>query len=101
MPCSALFSQGFRLALRVSARNIEISDDRPAAQIFVHFYDENRAPCGAASVGPWNGTFGWKKVEAEISIPARAKLAVLAVGLFGNTGELMIDNVVIEEGTGN
>lgn len=92
-----IFSPGFRLALRVAGKQISQPDESMAAQAAVHFYDDNRSPCGSRTFGLWSGTFGWKDFEAEVSIPARAKLAVVAVGLFGTTGELMIDDVIIKE----
>ena len=94
---NGLFTQSIRLSLRVSAKQISDAGKNSAAQLFVHFYDDNRSPCGVASIGPWSRTFDWKETETVVSIPARAKLAVVAVGLFGATGELMIDDIVIKE----
>jgi len=69
---------------------------RQLPRIEVSFFDERQAPCGAKSAGPWYGTISWTKKHAKIPVPPKAKLAVLAIGMFGAAGELSIDGVTLE-----
>jgi protein-L-isoaspartate(D-aspartate) O-methyltransferase len=66
------------------------------ARAVVEFYGEDRAPVGQVTVGPWTGTFDWQSVSETFDVPPAARLAVVGVGLFGATGELMIDHVAVE-----
>jgi protein-L-isoaspartate(D-aspartate) O-methyltransferase len=59
----------------------------------ISFYDERRAVVGEEAVGPFVGTFAWRHEERLISVPLRAREAILRMGLLGAVGELAIDNV--------
>ncbi len=78
---------------------IRASDVRPGRsprelpRVNVSFFDDKQAPCGSQSAGPWYGTISWVKKRATIQVPPKAKLAVIAVGMFGATGEFAIDSV--------
>jgi protein-L-isoaspartate(D-aspartate) O-methyltransferase len=61
--------------------------------LIVYFYDENRAPIGQRIGGPWRDSFAWHKETVRISIPAKAREAILRIGLMGAVGELAIDDV--------
>ena len=63
--------------------------------MIVEFYGENRSPVGNTMIGPWRGTFDWRREQRRITVPARAKLAVVGVGLFGATGQLEVDHVEV------
>jgi len=67
-------------------------------RVNVSFFDEKQAPCGAQSVGPWYGTITWVKKQAVIQVPPKAKLAVVAVGMFGAVGEFAVDSVELTIG---
>ncbi|MCA9223211.1 MAG: hypothetical protein KDA71_23000, partial [Planctomycetales bacterium] len=60
------------------------------------FYDDRRMSVGSQLIGPWTGTSDWSRREEVIRIPPRAKLAVLGIGLFGLTGEMLFDDVRVE-----
>lgn len=62
----------------------------------LNFFDEQRGPAGVQYAGPWPATAAWSKKEARIDVPVKARLAVLAVGLFGGTGELAVDDINLE-----
>ena len=64
--------------------------------IELSFFDERQAPVGARIAGPWQGTLSWTKKEARIEVPIKAHLAVLAVGMFGGTGQLAVDGITLE-----
>ena len=66
---------------------------RELPRVNVSFFDDEQAPCGSQSAGPWYGTISWVKKQAAIQVPPKAKLAVIAVGMFGATGEFAVDSV--------
>ncbi len=68
---------------------------RELPRVNVSFFDDKQAPCGSKSAGPWYGTISWVKKQATIPVPPTAKLAVVAVGMFGATGEFAIDSVAL------
>jgi len=59
------------------------------------FYGDNRQPVGQGGLGPWRGTFDWKRVRQRIRVPPRARLAVIALGLLGGTGTVCFDQVEV------
>jgi protein-L-isoaspartate(D-aspartate) O-methyltransferase len=64
--------------------------------IELNFFDEQRAPINTAVVGPWHGTSRWSEQRAIIKVPVKARLAVLAVGMFGATGQLSVDRIRVD-----
>lgn len=81
---------------------IRTNDARPGPSplqlphIELSFFDEKQAPAGAQVAGPWSGTISWTMKRARIDVPARARLAVFAIGLFGGTGQLDVDGLAVE-----
>jgi protein-L-isoaspartate(D-aspartate) O-methyltransferase len=61
--------------------------------LIVTFYDERRAVIDSAQLGPWTGSFPWRREEGEIRVPLAAREAILRVGLHGATGRLDMDDV--------
>jgi protein-L-isoaspartate(D-aspartate) O-methyltransferase len=59
------------------------------------FYDDNRTQCGHTFVGPWRDTFPWRKVVDKVHVPAKAREAIVRIGLGGATGELSMDDLRI------
>jgi protein-L-isoaspartate(D-aspartate) O-methyltransferase len=87
------------LHVRLQAAGNRIRSGRgpsQSARAVIEFYGEDRAAVGQSVVRSWTGSFGWQEVSASVDVPANARLAVIGVGLFGATGELLIDHVVIE-----
>lgn len=68
---------------------------RELPRIDISFFDEKQAACGAESAGPWYGTISWIQKRATIPVPPKAKVAVVAIGLFGATGEFAVDAMQI------
>jgi protein-L-isoaspartate(D-aspartate) O-methyltransferase len=62
-------------------------------RVELSFFDERQAPAGVHVVGPWHGTIAWTRKNARIEVPARARLAVVAVGMFGGTGQFTVDGM--------
>jgi protein-L-isoaspartate(D-aspartate) O-methyltransferase len=83
-----------RLSLFVKGDNIrsgQTSGQLP--QAVVSFYDERRAVVGEESLGPFQGTFDWRRQERQIRVPLRAREAILRIGLLGAVGQLAVDDV--------
>ena len=59
------------------------------------FYDDHRMQCGIAYVGPWRDTFEWRKAVDKVRVPAKAREAIVRIGLSGATGELSVDDLKI------
>jgi protein-L-isoaspartate(D-aspartate) O-methyltransferase len=82
--------------------HVRAEDIRPgpgagdAAMLVVVYYDENRANAGQGAMGPWRGTFAWQPQSARIDVPARAREAIVRIGIFGATGRLWLDNIQVE-----
>ena len=62
----------------------------------INFFDEIRNPVGRQQLGPWHGTSQWAQKKATISVPPKARLAVVMIGMFGAVGEVGFDQLVIE-----
>ncbi len=68
-------------------------DARRLPRVELMFYDEDRNPIRAAILGPWHHEPNWIEVSKKFPVPGRARLAVLAAGIFGATGQWAIDDV--------
>jgi protein-L-isoaspartate(D-aspartate) O-methyltransferase len=87
------------MAVSLSLRATDVKPGRSARElprIDVSFFDEKQAPCGSKSAGPWFGTISWVTKRATIAVPPKAKLAVVAIGMFGATGELGVDALQVK-----
>ncbi len=65
------------------------------AKLLVSFFDEDRGAVGQQFVGPWTGSFSWQRRSARLQVPSTARVAVVAVGLMGATGQLSCDQILI------
>jgi protein-L-isoaspartate(D-aspartate) O-methyltransferase len=61
--------------------------------LVVVFVDGDRQLLEERAVGPWLGTFGWRRIGDEIPVPKDAREAVVRVGLNGATGRLSVDDI--------
>ncbi len=85
------------LSVQVRGENIEpgqTPNQLPA--IVITFYDERRAAVGEASIGPFSGSFDWRKESDTVRVPLRAREAILRIGLLGATGRLSLDDFTLE-----
>ncbi|MCY2965693.1 MAG: hypothetical protein NT069_19025 [Planctomycetota bacterium] len=83
-----------QFSLRVRTKGVKLGerpDERPALR--VHFYDVDRRELPSDGVGPWDGTFDWKRVSKLVHVPPKAREAIVRIGLNGGTGELSVDDV--------
>jgi protein-L-isoaspartate(D-aspartate) O-methyltransferase len=88
-----------RVSLAVKGANIragQTSSQLPHAVI--SFYDERRSVIGEEAVGPFTGSFSWRREERLVRVPLRAREAILRIGLLGAVGDLRIDDVRIAAG---
>ncbi len=83
-----------QLSVRVRYRNVQPD---PASQrsplVELMFYDENRATISDQALGAPRGSSDWKTESMKIDVPARAREAIVRIGLFGATGELSLDDL--------
>ncbi|HEY2894858.1 MAG TPA: protein-L-isoaspartate(D-aspartate) O-methyltransferase [Pirellulales bacterium] len=81
----------------VKAKNVRPGPSKEQeAMISFTFYDENRAQIGFTWLGPWRDSFAWRRVTERVSIPGRAREAIVRIGLTGATGELSLDDLRVE-----
>ncbi len=66
-----------------------------APQFAILFLDESRATVGQATLGPWRGTFEWRRVSGSFKVPPQAREGIVNIGLLGGTGEVSYDDVQI------
>ena len=67
-------------------------------KVLVSFFDDDRNPVGEQIVGPFKGTFAWNRRTARLKVPENARVAIVAVGLLGGTGQLTCDDIEIRQG---
>lgn len=72
------------------------SEDESGPGMVVHLFDENRQEIGYKSLAPWSGDSDWREESLAFDIPPRARLAVLAIGCLGGTGEVAFDLLSVE-----
>lgn len=84
------------ISLMVQTRDVRPGQSpQETPRLGVSFFDQRRAPLGTQTLGPWLGTSAWTAKQARIRVPARCRLAVLAVGMFGAVGEVAIDQLSV------
>ena len=83
-----------KASCQVRAKGLAAGPDRsqlPA--LIVTFYDERRAAIDSAQLGPWTGSFDWRREQSELRVPLAAREAILRIGLHGATGRLDLDDI--------
>ena len=82
--------------LWVQARDVKTGQSpEQRAKVLVSFFDDDRVPVGQQTVGPWNGSFDWQRRSGRVQVPSNARVAIIAIGLLGATGELACDQLVV------
>jgi protein-L-isoaspartate(D-aspartate) O-methyltransferase len=85
------------LSLWLRTKNVQRGRSiRELPRVGISFFDDKQVPCGSGSTGSWIGTNNWTKKQARIPVPAKAKLAVIAIGMFGATGEFAVDAIQLK-----
>ena len=71
-----------------------VANEQPRLEI--SFFDRIRKPLGAETIGKFRGSFDWRSRRVTIRVPSKSRLAVFALGMFGGTGRLSVDDIHIE-----
>jgi protein-L-isoaspartate(D-aspartate) O-methyltransferase len=84
------------LSAHVRISNIGgVTNRKMLPKVEISFYDENRGSIRTAGLGPWQQDSAWKHHRIEIPVPGRARLATIAVGMFGATGQAEFDQITV------
>ena len=86
-----------RLSTWVSLKDVVAGPENELPRVVISFYDSQRRDLGYQWIGPWKGSSNWTHVSKRIRVPARAKEAIVRVGLLGATGWAAFDDVKIEK----
>ena len=87
-----------RLEIRLSHRVQESKPGRRPGErpgLTVVFFDVTRRRVGERRVSGWLVSDEWKTVRQAVSVPARAREAIVRIGLGGSVGRVLIDDVSI------
>ena len=85
------------VSLQVRADGVEPGPGKEEyAALAIVFYDKNRSMAGISLVGPWRGSFGWRKETEHIKVPIQAREAIVRLGLNGATGKISFDDVQVK-----
>ncbi len=76
---------------------LQVGRQKPSGTIQIHFYDEDRDIVQQIELAPVVGTFEWKKFSTDVSVPKKAKEAILFLGLFQMSGTLDMDAVSVQK----
>ncbi|MEE3364817.1 MAG: protein-L-isoaspartate(D-aspartate) O-methyltransferase [Planctomycetota bacterium] len=68
--------------------------ERPG--LVVVFFDVTRRPVGERRVGSWGVSDEWVRTRQLVSVPPRAREAIVRIGLGGAVGHVLVDDVSIE-----
>jgi protein-L-isoaspartate(D-aspartate) O-methyltransferase len=80
------------LQIRGQALQAGPGPDQQAAA-FVTFYAARRAAIDTVQLGPWSGTFDWRRESRRFRVPLAAREAIVRLGLHGGQGTLDVDDV--------
>jgi protein-L-isoaspartate(D-aspartate) O-methyltransferase len=86
--------RSLQVSLMVKLENAKpgpLAHEQPAFLIF--FYDAERQPLGEHFLGPWKGSFKWRRVTGELPVPEKTQEAIVRVGLNGATGRMGVDDI--------
>ncbi|TWT61173.1 protein-L-isoaspartate(D-aspartate) O-methyltransferase [Rubinisphaera italica] len=101
--------QGFAIdgrevkSLRV-ALDIKLDDWIPGKTFYqrpgmiIHYYDQDRRPLGSDTIGIWPVSENWKRIEHRVSVPGKAREAIVQIGLNGAVGKVALDDIVLQPG---
>ena len=86
-----------QVSLQVRGQGIRPGQSsRQLPVVAIALYDENRAEVGHLVMGPWRDTFSWQEETARFDVPARAREAILRIGLAGAVGEISFDDIQLK-----
>jgi protein-L-isoaspartate(D-aspartate) O-methyltransferase len=62
----------------------------------VVFFNSDREVIHRRGIGPWSGSFSWRRQAERIRVPAAARLASVDIGLWGGIGEVSVTDVELK-----
>jgi protein-L-isoaspartate(D-aspartate) O-methyltransferase len=71
-------------------------DRNEVPAVAIRYYDDQRGLLGTHWLGPFQGTADWKTETQIFRVPAGAREAIMAIGLFGATGRIDLDDIELE-----
>lgn len=87
-----------RLSARMRTHNVEKGPESDAwPMLAISFYDGKRRDLGMITLGPYRGTRDWHTDGRVLRVPPSAKEAIVRIGLFGATGRIDFDDVIVEK----
>jgi protein-L-isoaspartate(D-aspartate) O-methyltransferase len=95
-PCDGRAISALKVSVSVKAQDVALGEKGEAGRLYIGFYDSERGNIKediANALGPWTGTFGWRQVSKTVPVPAKAREAIIFLGLQGAVGELSADDV--------
>jgi protein-L-isoaspartate(D-aspartate) O-methyltransferase len=88
---------GLEMSVRVRGKDLRPGQDpRQLPVLAITFYDESRRPLVTHGLGPWVGTFDWRRDMVRIIPPVAAREAILRIDMMGGVGEIAIDDVQLQ-----
>lgn len=73
-------------------------DDDEVPLLAITFYDKNRKDVAMEYFGPFQGSQeSWKHLEKEIRVPVSAREAIVRIGMFGATGQISFDKIILKK----
>ncbi len=96
LPLDGRAVASIELSARVAHENITQGRNRQELPLVaITFYDESRRELGHRWLGPFRGSRDWHQQQATIRVPEDAREALLRIGLFGATGKISFDDVLL------
>jgi len=89
-----------KVVLSVSAKCEDVKQGNAKTEVpvaSVTFFDKKRETIGYSYIGPFTGTKTWKNYDREIRVPKGTREALVRIGMFGATGSVSFDNVMIRK----
>ncbi len=84
------------LSAWVQIRQVRVGQDATQLpRIELHFFNELRVPVATVTLGPWRGQSAWRQHRSRMKVPSDARFAVMAVGMFGATGQMRVDGITL------
>ncbi|HEV8062988.1 MAG TPA: protein-L-isoaspartate(D-aspartate) O-methyltransferase [Gemmataceae bacterium] len=90
--------KSIKVTAQILGKDIEAGPDgkNELAGISLIFLDSTFNMLSMAHLGPYHGSFPWRKVSKEFSVPTNAQVVVIRIGLNGATGIFGVDDVRVE-----
>ncbi len=90
------------VAYQVRGENLVPGPGRDeVAAVVITFFDESRREVGIEVLGTYRGTFHWRDVAVQVSVPREAREAIFRLGMHGATGAISFDHLRLSNPAGS